>query len=106
MKLPRLSDEELIGFAAERFSLLAEPMRLRILLCLEPGELPAGDVARKVEGSQPNVSRHLQALHAGGVLARRREGTIIYYSIADAAILKICELMCKSRKRAKRRAGS
>jgi len=100
MSLPTLSDDGLIGFAAARFSLLAEPMRLRILLCLEQGERSAGDVARAVDGSQPNISRHLQALHSGQVLRRRREGNTIYYSIADPAILKICELMCRSRERA------
>ncbi len=94
---PILSNDDLIGFAASRFRLLAEPMRLRILLFLEQGERSAGDVARAVEGGQPNVSRHLQALHAGHVLGRRRDGNTVYYSIADPSILKICELMCRSR---------
>ncbi|MEZ5352044.1 MAG: metalloregulator ArsR/SmtB family transcription factor [Bryobacteraceae bacterium] len=102
MSLPTLSDDDLIGFAADRFRLLAEPMRLRILLFLEQGEQSAGDIARAVKGGQPNVSRHLQALHGGGVLARRRDGNTVYYSIADASILGICDLMCRSRVRKKR----
>ncbi|MEZ5398329.1 MAG: metalloregulator ArsR/SmtB family transcription factor [Bryobacteraceae bacterium] len=96
MAIPALSDEKLIAFAADRFRLLAEPMRLRILLHLENGECAAGEVARAVGGNQPNISRHLQALHRGGVVARRRDGNTIYYSIADPAIVGVCELMCKT----------
>jgi DNA-binding transcriptional ArsR family regulator len=98
MPLPKLADEKLIAYAATRFRLLAEPMRLRILLQLEKGECAAGEIARAIGGNQPNVSRHLQALYQGGVITRRRDGNTVFYAIADPAILGICDLMCRTQR--------
>jgi ArsR family transcriptional regulator len=46
--------------------------------------------------SQPNISKHLQALCQGGLISRRRKGLNIYYSIADPRVLKLCQLVCRS----------
>jgi len=87
-------DERLIEFASRRFALLAEPMRLRILQLLEHGETSVGEIAQSLGSTQPNASRHLQALYREEILARRRAGTVILYSIADPVIQEICTLMC------------
>jgi DNA-binding transcriptional ArsR family regulator len=81
---------------AQRFRLLGEPMRLRILQVLEPGELPVGEIVSELKSSQPNISRHLQALLQGGLISRRREGLNIFYSIADPMVFKLCQLVCSS----------
>lgn len=88
--------EGLIDLAAHRFRLLGEPMRLRILQALEAGERSVTDLTRVVSSNQPNVSRHLQALHEGGIVKRRRDGNTIYYAIADPVVFQICELVCRS----------
>ena len=89
-----LSDQ-MLELVAHRFRMLGEPIRLRILQVLEQGERSVGDVAEILSASQPNISKHLQALHDAGLLARRREGNSIYYSIADPVVFKLCELVCK-----------
>jgi DNA-binding transcriptional ArsR family regulator len=81
---------------AQRFRLLGEPMRLRILPVLEPGELPVSESVDALKSSQPNISRHLQALLQGGLISRRREGLNIFYSIADPMVFKLCQLVCSS----------
>jgi DNA-binding transcriptional ArsR family regulator len=81
---------------AQRFRLLGEPMRLRILQVLEPGELPVSEIVNALNSSQPNISRHLQALLQGGLISRRREGLNIFYSIADPMVFKLCQLVCSS----------
>lgn len=81
---------------AQRFRLLGEPMRLRILQVLEPGELPVSEIVNALKSSQPNISRHLQALSQGGLISRRREGLNIFYSIADPMVFKLCQLVCSS----------
>lgn len=82
--------------AAERFRLLGEPMRLRILQTLETGEQPVHEIVRSLGATQPNVSKHLQALSHGGLIRRRREGLNIYYGIADPMVFKLCQLVCRS----------
>lgn len=91
---PPLSNR-MMEVVAARFRALGEPLRLRILQVLEPGEAPAGEIAERVGANQSNVSRHLQNLHDAGLVGRRREGINIVYSISDPTILKICQLVCK-----------
>jgi DNA-binding transcriptional ArsR family regulator len=81
---------------AQRFRLLGEPMRLRILQLLEAGERPVGEIVETLKSSQPNISKHLQALSQGGLIRRRREGLNIYYAIADPMVFKLCDLVCQS----------
>lgn len=84
---------ELIG---RRFRLLGEPFRLRLLQLLESQERTVGEMVALLGGNQPNISKHLQMLHDGGLVSRRREGTSIYYGIADPVVIQLCELVCKS----------
>jgi DNA-binding transcriptional ArsR family regulator len=82
--------------AAQRFRLLGEPMRLRILQALEAAEQPVNEIVAALGASQPNVSKHLQALCQGGLVSRRREGLNIYYGIADPMVFRLCRLVCRS----------
>ncbi len=91
----RLTDT-MTEVVAQRFRLLGEPMRLRILQLLEAGEMPVNDIVDALKSSQPNISKHLQALSQGGLIARRRDGLNIFYSIADPMVFKLCELVCNS----------
>ena len=81
---------------ARRFRLLAEPTRLRLLDRLRDGEATVQELADELETSQQNVSKHLAMLAEAGVLARRRQGTRVYYRIGDAEVLDLCERMCSS----------
>lgn len=90
-----LSDQ-MIELVAQRFQILGEPQRLRILQALEPGERTVGEIVEIVAGNQPNISKHLQVLHVTGLVGRRRRGNSIYYSIADPVVFRLCELVCRS----------
>lgn len=81
---------------AQRFRLLGEPMRLRILQVLEAGEMPVSEIVEVLKSSQPNISKHLQALCQGGLIARRREGMNVFYSVSDPMVFKLCDLVCNS----------
>lgn len=88
--------ETMTEVVAQRFRLLGEPMRLRILQLLEGGEMPVNEIVDTLKSSQPNISKHLQALCQGGLIDRRREGLNIFYSIADPMVFKLCDLVCNS----------
>ncbi len=99
MKMPirpaQLTDE-MINEIAQRFRVLGEPVRLRILQVLEAGEKTVSQVVEALNGNQPNISRHLSALYEAGILARRREGNSTYYLIGDPMVFKLCDLVCAS----------
>ncbi|MFI4936791.1 MAG: ArsR/SmtB family transcription factor, partial [Caulobacterales bacterium] len=73
-----LSDEAL-QLVAHRFSVLAEPMRLRLIQALFEGERNVTDLVDATSGTQANVSRHLQTLTAAHILTRRKEGLQVFY---------------------------
>ncbi len=98
---------EIIEEAAHRFALLGDPTRLRILhTVMEMGELSVGAVAAAAGTSRFNASAHLNRLATGGLVARRRSGTTVYYRICDENLPRICDWMCDSlRSRARELAG-
>ena len=69
---------------ADRFQALADPTRLRILALLRLMELSVGELAQVLGQSQPRVSRHLKILADAGVLDRRKEGSWVFLTLADA----------------------
>lgn len=95
-KKNRSLGEEALVLVARRFAVLSEPMRLRLLHALIDGEKSVGILAKAADGTQANVSRHLQTLAEAGLVARRKEGLQVFYSIADPSIFELCELVCGS----------
>lgn len=93
------------GFAevAEIFKLLADPSRLKVLYALRNGPLSVGEVAEFLDVPQPTASRQLSRLQQGGLLARHRDGPVVYYSVADPSIYALCEEVCGGLERKLRR---
>jgi len=91
----QLTDEAL-QLVSQRFAVLAEPMRLRLIQALFDGERNVTDLVGATGGTQANVSRHLQTLTAAHILTRRKAGLQVFYRICDPSIPKLCELVCGS----------
>ena len=85
---------EALELVAARFRAMGEPLRLRILQQLENGEQSVSALAERVGTTQPNVSKHLKVLQDAGLLKRRPQGNSAYYSIADAMVFELCEMIC------------
>ena len=94
-ELPPLNGK-MIDTVAHRFRVLGEPQRLRILQFLQVGPKTVNEVVRELGTSQPNVSRHLQALFEAGLVARRRSTTSMIYSVSDPLVFRLCSLVCSS----------
>ena len=88
--------EEMLSAVANRFKLLSEPMRLKILRTLCENERTVQEIVNKINASQANVSKHLALMHDNGIVNRRKEGLKCYYSIADNSIIYACYLISKS----------
>ncbi len=98
MIVTEVSDAEEVSFiferAAQYFSLLSEPARLRIIQAVCTEERSVQQVVEFTSLPQPNVSRHLSLLYRAGVLNRRRDGTFVYYKISDPMITELCRSVC------------
>lgn len=75
---------------ARYFSVLGEPTRLRILHALCREEKCVNDIIKVTGLAQANVSRHLGLMYQAGMLSRRREGTQIFYRVADPVYVELC----------------
>jgi DNA-binding transcriptional ArsR family regulator len=86
--------QEVVQQVAEYFSILSEPMRLRILNLLRDHEKCVQELVEATETSQANVSKHLKVMLQAGILSRRSEGTSAYYKVEDVLIFDLCNLVC------------
>ena len=88
--------EPLVELIAERFRVLGEPMRIRILERLRNGETSVQALTEALDTSQQNVSKHLAVLWQAGIVGRRKDGTFAYYRIVDPAVFDLCEGVCSA----------
>ena len=80
-------------FKADFFQSLGHPTRIAIVECLREGELGAGAIVGRLKLEQANASQHLAILRAKHVVSSRREGNQIFYSVRDARILEVLDIM-------------
>ena len=94
MALPHPLPDPLVELIAQRFRVLGEPMRIRLLDRLRDGEASVHQLTEATGASQQNVSKHLGVLHTAGIVDRRKDGNRVLYAIADEIILAVCEMVC------------
>lgn len=83
------------GEATELLKALANPHRLLILCQLEAGEIQVSQLQAASGLSQSALSQHLARLREDGLVAARREGVAVFYSIANPAALKVIGVLAE-----------
>ncbi len=72
------------------FDALSDTSRLRTLMLLAKKDLSVSEIAAEGE-KMTTVAARLQILHGARLIARRREGKSVIYSIADDHVLTLVE---------------
>ena len=73
------------GRLSSLLSLLADPVRLRILYSLElVDELCVGDLALALDASEDAVGYGLRLLRTAGLVRTRKEGRVVFYRLAES----------------------
>ena len=72
---------------------LADPKRLCVLETLAGGELSVSDLSTTVGCQVPNMSQHLAVLRSAGLVQSRREGSTVFYRLADVRVLEAYRLI-------------
>ena len=72
---------------------LSDSKRLCVVERLAEGERSVSDLSRDIGCQVPNMSQHLGVLRSAGLVAARREGTTIYYRLADPRVIEAYRLM-------------
>jgi ArsR family transcriptional regulator len=72
---------------------LANPDRLLLLCQLAQGEQPVGALEAALAIRQPTLSQQLAVLRQEGLVATRRDGKRIFYSVASPEALAVLRLL-------------
>ncbi|MHB1326229.1 MAG: ArsR/SmtB family transcription factor [Thermoleophilia bacterium] len=86
-------NRKLYEMHAEICKVLTSAKRIEILNRLRDGERSVGEIATLAEISRTNVSQQLSFLRQKGMVVSRREGTNIFYTVANPKIFKAMDTM-------------
>ncbi|KKG06310.1 ArsR family transcriptional regulator [Methanosarcina mazei] len=84
-----LFGEDVAALLAELFRALGDPTRVKILFSLMTKELCVCDLSAVIGASESAVSHQLRILRNLRLVKYRREGKVLYYSLADAHVEKL-----------------
>ena len=88
----KMHPEEEYNRLASLFKMFGDSTRLRILHALEQHELCVCDLAALLGVTKSAVSHQLKALRLANLVKFRREGQIVYYSLADDHVKEIIDI--------------
>ena len=78
---------------AEFLRTVANPKRLEILHLLRDGRRSVTQLAAAMEVTLAAASQELAPLRLAGVVRAHREGKTVYYAVANAKVLRACDLL-------------
>jgi DNA-binding transcriptional ArsR family regulator len=90
-----LKDDKDVLDLANKFKILSEYSRLKILRCLFGGEMCVKEIMSATNLLQANVSKQLKILYTNKIVECRPDGLQRYYRIIDDTIMQICKGVCK-----------
>ncbi len=94
LAVPHPLPQPLVELIAQRFRVIGEPMRIRLLDALREGPMTINELAEAVQVSQQNVSKHIGVLAQAGIVGREKDGNSVRCFIADDSVFELCELVC------------
>ena len=80
-------------YKASIFHALAHPTRVAIVEALRDGEISARVIQERLGVEQANLSQHLAILRSRQIVANRKEGNQVFYSLRNKALIKVLDMM-------------
>lgn len=74
---------------ARLLRVVSQPARLKILLCMDGGEVSVSELEARLQLRQAYISQQLMALRKAGLVSRRRAGRNAYYRLADRRLTNL-----------------
>lgn len=79
------------SFKSDLFKALANPVRIRILELLREGEQSVSGLQAELDIEMSSVSQQLAVLRNRQLVAGRKEGTTVYYSVTDPRVFDLLD---------------
>ena len=96
MKKRKLTQKQ-INTLSQRFKILSQESRLKILSVLFSGEKNVTEIIEATGLLQSNVSKQLKALSDEGIIKGIQRGQCRYYKLIDETVIMICSMMCQKK---------
>jgi DNA-binding transcriptional ArsR family regulator len=80
------------GFKAELFKALGHPVRVHILELLRVSERTVSELQVQLEIEASSVSQQLAVLRSRQLVVGRKEGTSVYYRVADPQVFDLLDV--------------
>ena len=96
IEINKLSEKQ-IDLLAQRFRILAQESRLKIINALFSGEKNVTEIIEATGLLQSNVSKQLKTLTKEGIIEGHKSGTNKYYRIIDETVRTICAMTCQQK---------
>jgi|SRR5436309_6060844 len=86
-------EERLFVFHADMCKMLSSPIRLKVIHSLRDKEKSVNELARLCHVPQATLSQHLGLMRQRGMLVTRKEGTTVFYRLANPKMIEAFDLM-------------
>lgn len=80
---------------AELYKVLGNAKRVAIIRLLHEDELSVDEIAKRLGISKSNISQHLMHLRYARLVKTKKEGTNVYYRVANEHIGKLSDAIDK-----------
>ena len=88
----KMPPEESFFELSDFFKVFGDSTRIRILWALDESDMCVCDIAVLLNMTKSAVSHQLRQLRASDLVKTRRDGKVIFYSLADDHVKKIIEM--------------
>jgi len=85
-------NDKIISKMEDLLNIASDFTRLKIMYCLSEGEKNVSQIVKEVECSQSLVSHQLTVLRKANLVVTRKEGTKIFYALADDHVLQLLKV--------------
>ncbi|HPO04954.1 MAG TPA: metalloregulator ArsR/SmtB family transcription factor [Bacillota bacterium] len=87
----KMPDEGMLYNLADFFKVLGDSTRARIMWALDENEMCVCDLAVLLNMTKSAISHQLRSLRQANLVKYRREGKVVFYSLADDHVKQIFE---------------
>lgn len=91
--MPKMPNDNVLEKMEELLNIASDYTRLKIMYSLLNGEKCVSEIQKDADASQSLVSHQLKVLKDGNLVATRREGTKVFYSLDDEHVKELISVV-------------
>ncbi len=91
--MPKMPDDNVLDEMESVLNIASDFTRLKIMYAISDGEKSVSEIVEEVGASQSLVSHQLKILRKANLVSTRKEGTRVYYHLADDHVISLLNVV-------------